>query len=276
MEVVIERIQSACAGSVNAQDNDCGTAIMHAAFSCQPGYVRILATMGTDLSIKNLDGSNVFDNAGESKKPPAQKAAVFKMLSEHGVTSSNIPPRFQSPLYFKSIYYASNVRTQRWMNRKELMMCVNSVYKWSLSNQIEDEKYRTLPDNLAGVGRFIAHCWFDVAGDDNKFGSSKPDNGIARLIMSFAFGFDDSKSSFALIGMPECGKVPETRTRCSSCDQHSNNELLQCCTSTRYCNAACQKAHFKKHKKVCDRKAWLAKRAAVAARVAALRGQCHE
>jgi hypothetical protein len=233
--------------------------------------IRTLATMGTDLSLKSAGGRNVFVLAEQSEQPPDKKAAVLKVLSELGVTSFNIPSRFQSPLYFRSIYYASNVRTQRWMNRMMLMLCVNSVYKWSLSNQIEAEVYRTLPDDLSGVGHFIARCWFDVAGSDNAIDEDKPDNGIARLIMSFAFGFNDSKSSFALIGMPECGKVPETHARCSSCDQHSEKELLQCCTSTRYCSAACQKAHFKKHKKVCDRKAWLAKRAAVVARVALLK-----
>jgi hypothetical protein len=36
-------------------------------------------------------------------------------------------------------------------------------------------------------------CWFDVAGSDNAIDEDKPDNGIARLIMSFAFEFDDSK-----------------------------------------------------------------------------------
>jgi hypothetical protein len=277
-EAVVERIQRAWPGSVNAQsysnEKDAVSPIIVAAVCGHVEHVRILATMGADLSFAISNSRNVFDATEQS--PPEKKAAILKALSEHGVTSSNIPPRFQSPLYFRSTYYASNVRTQRWMNRKEVMLCVDSVYKWSLSNQIEDEKYRTLPADLSGVGRFIAHCWFDVAGDDNKLDSSKPDNGIARLIMSFAFGFDDSKSSFALIGMPEYGKVAETRTRCSSCDQHSKQELLQCCTSTRYCSVACQKANFKKHKKVCDRKTFLVKRAAVAARVAALRGQCHE
>jgi hypothetical protein len=157
------------------------------------------------------------------------------------------------------------------MNRKELMLCLTRVYQWSLLNQIDDEKYRTLPDDLSTLGRFICKCWFDVAGGDNKIAEDKPDNGIARLIMSFAFGFNDSKSNLALIGMPEYGKVAETRTRCSSCDKHGKKEMLQCCSTTRYCTTACQKAHYKKHKKVCDRKAYLAKRAEVAARVAALK-----
>jgi hypothetical protein len=253
--------------------------VMQAAFNCRPHYVRTLATMGADLSTAITNHKyttdvicNVFQFVFTSLiRTPEEKATVIKALAEHGVTSQNIPPRFQSPLYFSSSYYANNVRTQRWMNQMMLMLCVNSIYKWSLLNQIEDDKYRTLPDDLAGVGRFIAHCWFDVGGSDNKIDEDKPDNGIARLIMSFAFGFNVSKSSFALIGMPECGKVAETLTRCSNCDQHSTKELLRCCTSTRYCSAACQKAHFKKHKKVCDRKAFLAKRAAVAARVASLR-----
>jgi hypothetical protein len=60
------------------------------------------------------------------------------------------------------------------------------------------------------------------------------------------------------------------------CDQHSKTEMLQCCSNTRYCSAACQKAHFRKHKKECDRKAYLAKRAEVTARVAALRAAMGE
>jgi hypothetical protein len=143
------------------------------------------------------------------------------------------------------------------------------VYGWSLLNQIEDEKYRTLPDDLSSIGRFIAHCWFDVGGSDKrKIDEDKPDNGIARLVMSFAFGFNDSKSPFALIGMPEYGKLPDNANRCSCCIQSIKKGMLRCCASTRYCNVACQKAHRKKHKVVCDRDAYLARRAEVSARVA--------
>jgi hypothetical protein len=235
--------------------------------------VRTLATMGTDLSIKDNDGANVFDCAVQSKLPPEFQSPVFKALVEHGVKSANISPGYQSPFYFRSIYYQRNVREQRWINRKELMLCLSRVYGWSLRNQIEDERHRTLPDNVSSIGRFIAHCWFDVAGGDNKIDVDKPDNGIARLIMSFAFGFNDSKSPFALIGMPECGKVPETRTRCSWCIQPKEKGMLQCCTGTRYCSVACQKAHFKKHKVVCDRDAYLAKNAESVARIASLRAE---
>jgi hypothetical protein len=79
---------------------------------------------------------------------------------------------------------------------------------------IESERYRTLPDDLSPLGCFIAHCWFDVAGSDKrKCDTDNADNGIARLIMRFALDSHESKSSFALIGMPECGKIPETATR---------------------------------------------------------------
>jgi hypothetical protein len=41
------------------------------------------------------------------------------------------------------------------------------VYGTMLSlNQIEDKKYRTLPEDLSILGRFLAHCSFDVAGSD--------------------------------------------------------------------------------------------------------------
>jgi hypothetical protein len=69
------------------------------------------------------------------------------------------------------------------MNRKELMMCLSRVYGWSLLNQIDDERYRTLPDDLPQLGRFICQRWFDVAGSDNAIDGDKRDNGIAHLII---------------------------------------------------------------------------------------------
>jgi hypothetical protein len=78
--------------------------------SCKPGNgnaanVHTLATMGTDLSIMDENSGNVFHYAERSVEPPDKKAAVLKALSEHGMKSANIPPGFQSPLYFRSIYY---------------------------------------------------------------------------------------------------------------------------------------------------------------------------
>jgi ankyrin repeat protein len=275
MEPAFKRIQGVWCDFVNARFNlDYGprTLIASALEMTSAINISLFATMGADLSLKGYDGLSAF----ERWLPPREvdeddnddDIAMRDALVEHGITSTNIPPRFQSPLYFASSYYTSNVITQRWLNRSMLMMCLTRVYGWSLINQIEEEKYRTLPDDLSGIGWFVAHCWFDVAGSDNKIDEDKPDNGIARLIMSFAFGFDDSKSSFALIGMPEYGKVPETRIRCRKCRQHSKKELLQCCTDTHYCSKACKKAHRKSHKKSCDRNAYLARRAEEAARVA--------
>jgi hypothetical protein len=266
MEAVIVRLQSAWIGSVNAECIYGFTAVMTAAVNAKPDYVRTLATMGSDLSHRCNSGANVFDFDTMSEIPKSREeiAAVLKALAEHSITSRNIPPRFQSPLYFRSIYYKRNVITQRWINRSSLILCANYLYNWSVENQDESEYYRSLPSDLTGVGYFVAHCLMHV--DGGYFS-----NRICRLITQFYGGFDDSKSNFALIGMPELGKVPETRTRCSSCEQHSKKEMLQCCTRTRYCSTKCQKAHFKKHKKVCDRKAFFAKRAEVAARVAALR-----
>jgi hypothetical protein len=277
MEVAIERLWGVWCGSVNINYmQGVGTAIMQVAYYSIAANVNTLATMGTDLSLTNIIGANVFHHAEQSAQPPDEKVAVFKALSEHGVKSGNIPQHYQSPLYFRSIYYKRNLRTQRWMNRSMLMMCLSRVYGWSLSNQREDERYRTLPDDLPKLGRFICKCWFDVAGGDNKVDDDQPDNGIARLIMSFAFGFNDSKSPFALIGMPECGKVPDTLTRCSCCVQHIKKGMLQCCSHARYCSIACQKAHIKEHKPVCQNEAYLLKRAEVAARVASLRAAMEE
>ncbi len=65
-------------------------------------------------------------------------------------------------------------------------------------HQVEEERYRTLPPDLSG--RFIAHCWFDIAGSDKRrIDTDKPDNGIGRLIMSFAFGFAFRLSPVAVV-----------------------------------------------------------------------------
>jgi ankyrin repeat protein len=261
MEVVVKRIQKAWPGSVNAKDKLGGTAIIQAAFAGYAENVRTLATMGSDLSVKDNDGDTIFYYAEVSSRPSSEKVAVIQALAEHGVTSEDIPSGFQSTLYFKSSYYQENVRTQRWMNRMVLMMCVSSVYKWSLLNQIEDEKYRTLPDDLPELGSFICKCWFDVAGGDNKVDDDTPDNGIGRLIMSFYGGFDESraKSPFALIGMPEYGKLADTVARCSNCRAEGvvGKKWLRCCGKVTYCSKVCQLADWKKksggHKKSCER-----------------------
>ena len=93
--------------------------------------------------------------------------------------------------------------------------------------------HRTLPADLTPLGCFILRCWFDIAGgrggginDENLNekpikAQDKADNGVGRLIMRFACGFDDTKSPFALIGMPSEGKVADTsNTRCFNCIQH--------------------------------------------------------
>jgi hypothetical protein len=70
---------------------------------------------------------------------------------------------------------------QHWVGCRDIIMCISRMYKWSLINQIETDRLRTWPgpDELSELGRFICHCWFDVAGGE-------PDNGVGRLIMEFA------------------------------------------------------------------------------------------
>ncbi len=58
--------------------------------------------------------------------------------------------------------------------------------------------HRTLPPYLTPLGSFILKCWFDIAGGGI-------DNGVGRLIMGFACGFNDSKS--LMLGMPFEGNV---------------------------------------------------------------------
>jgi ankyrin repeat protein len=251
MEEAMVRLQRACPGSVNATNRDGGTAIMQAAFNARVEHVRTLATMGTDLSLKHNGGDNVLEWAGRPETP-TKIAEMIKVLAEHGVTSLNIPRGFQSPHYFRSIYYQDNVRTQRWTNRSPLILSVNYLYNWSVENQIEDQVHRTLPADLSGVGHFVAHCFFDVGG-------GRPDNGIARLITQYYGGFDESraKSPFALIGMPKHGKLPDTAARCSACRAQAvtGKKWLRCCGKVGYCSKECQVVDWKKfgHKKSCER-----------------------
>jgi hypothetical protein len=70
------------------------------------------------------------------------------------------------------------------------MMCLNRVFNWSLTNQIESERLMTLPSDLPSDGLLVGKCCIHVD-------ASSVSNGIARLIMEFAFGFNKR-----LIGMP--------------------------------------------------------------------------
>jgi hypothetical protein len=119
--------------------------------------------------------------------------ATYSALADHGVTSINIAPGYQSPLYFESPYYAANLIEQRWIARRTLILSLDRVFNWSLANQIESEFYMTLPSDLSSIGRFLAHCWLHVD-------ASGVDNGIARLLMQFAFGFNSDRRR--LIGLP--------------------------------------------------------------------------
>jgi hypothetical protein len=205
--------------------------------------------MGTDLSLTN--GASLFHVIELSNESPDEKAAVVKALSEHGVTSRKIPPGFQSPLYFRSIYYANNVRTQRWTNRSPLILSTNRLLNWSVENQIEAQVYRTLPANLSSVGHFVTHCFFDVGG--GILG-----NGIARLITQFYGGFDEGnvENPIVLFGMPAFGKNSLTLSRCSQCDtQYSEAKgggMKLCCGTVHYCiDDECKKRAWKDHESIC-------------------------
>jgi hypothetical protein len=189
MDEAIKRLQQAWPSSVDAQNNDGENAIINAAFFSKADNVHLLATMETDLSLEGEDGDNVFDEVEYSK----EKAAVYSVLAEHGVTSSNIPAGFQSPLYFTSKYYDANLREQHWIERRVFMMCLDRVFDWSKIHQIESERLMTLPTDLPSDGMLVAHCCMNVD-------ASSVSNGIARLIMQFAFGFNRR-----LIGMPREG-----------------------------------------------------------------------
>jgi hypothetical protein len=150
------------------------------------------------------------------------------------------------------------------------MMYLSRLSKWSLLNQIEDERYRTLPDDLPQLGRFICKCWFDVAGGVNKVDDDQPDNGVGRLIMSFASGFDDSSGK--MIGMPAFGKEHHSLPGCSCCgkvySEAGGGGVELCCDSVYYCHDGnCKKLHLPLHQalSVCDEVLERRKREALAA-----------
>jgi hypothetical protein len=234
MEEPLKRLQSVWCESVNTTSRTNCTAIMRAAYNCIAANVHTLATMGSDLSLKSSqDGDNLFDLVQLCEDSNEMKAETLAALVEHGVTSTNVPPGFQSPLYFRSIYYERNVKLQRWINRKEFLMCANHLYNWSVENQIESEYYRTLPEGLSVLGRFIVHCFFDAAGGDIG-------NGIGRLIMHFYGGFNEGKSEspITLIGMPAFGKNDHSLPSCSYCNKEyceaSGGGVVRYCDSRVY------------------------------------------
>ena len=88
---------------------------------------------------------------------------------------------------------------------------------------------------------------------ENHLKNDKPDNGVGRLIMSFACGFDTSKSPFALIGMPKEGKVADTSTRCSNCIRRIvDAKPLRCCGNVVYCSEECKEKGFEAHVHICS------------------------
>ena len=138
------------------------------------------------------------------------------------------------------------------------------MYLWSKANQIESDLYRTLPDDLSKLGKFICHCWFDVAGGSNDEAKERGEgggnystlgNGVGRLILEFSGGFTTRGNHHALIGLPKEGKQAETAVCCSNCIQVINGTAnpLRCCGCVRYCGDKCQKKDWKKHKTNCLR-----------------------
>jgi ankyrin repeat protein len=232
------------------------TAIFAAAWNGYHSTVDLLAEAGAMLG--NPFGTKTLQHV-VSDTSPEKKAATLAVLIKHGCSSNAdipLPDDFQSKYYFQDgqgKFYKRNVTEQIWINRKELILCLNYVFNWSVENQVKAEVYRTLPSDLTGVGRFVASCFFDVAGGD--FG-----NGIARLITQYCSGFDASKSPFAFRGQPEYGKLPDNYHRCSGClerkkkGRKSKKPALRDCAScgvVRYCGEECQKNDWERHKENC-------------------------
>jgi hypothetical protein len=75
-----------------------------------------------ELEVQAIASDDRIDEAGSWRNEPSQlvpfqahdaNADVHSALAEHGVTSKEIPPRFQSPLYFGRKYHDATLREQR-------------------------------------------------------------------------------------------------------------------------------------------------------------------
>jgi hypothetical protein len=237
----------------------CITPLMQAAYEGRTHVVDMLASAGANLSQGRLPMRLVHSVCHSTYAYPEKKAAILATLKKHCVTSSFLPVGFQSKYYFadgEGKFYIRNLKYQRWLNRRTLLLALYRVYQWSLANQVEDDARRTLPPALSDIGKFVARCFFDVAGGgkSNEQSADTLGNGIGRLIMQFYGGFDASKSHFALRGMPKYGTLPDNAQRCNGCQKETKAKALSNCSScgkVRYCGKECQKADWKRHKERC-------------------------
>jgi ankyrin repeat protein len=143
------------------------SAVMMAANKGFDSIVDMLAEAGAILSSDHRQHNTLHDLASRNSRSPESKAATVAVLKKHGVISDNVPSNFQSKYYFQDgegKIYLRNVKYQRWLNRRTLLLALYRTYQWSLDNQVLTDARRTLPPDLSDVGKFICQCWFDVAG----------------------------------------------------------------------------------------------------------------
>jgi hypothetical protein len=179
LDAIIAQFVACERADIDAPDENNFTPILVAAGQGHASITDTLAVAGAILFTSDSRLSlHAFATSIANPASPEKKAAILAALTKHGVTSSKLLFGFQSRYYFndgRGEFYIKRVKYQRWINRKELVLCLHYVYHWSLANQVEEEVHRTLPSDLSKLGHFIAHCSFDVAG--GNYG-----NGIARLI----------------------------------------------------------------------------------------------
>jgi hypothetical protein len=140
------------------------------------------------------------------------------------------------------------LQTQKWLARRELFLPFLIIYDWFEANQVASEFHRTLPPDFTSLGRFIAHCCINVD-------ASGADNGIARLIISYFGGFNDS--SVRMNGMPVHGKDDDSLPGCSYCakdhSEANGGGVKLCCGNLYYCcrgDDECRKNGLKRHASV--------------------------
>jgi ankyrin repeat protein len=189
-ESIVARLIECLTIDLNAADTNEVTAIMTATNQGFHSIVDMLAGAGAILSSDHSQYSLHETATVDPNSPPEKKSATLAVLKKHGVMSDNVPSNFQSKYYFQDgegRIYKRNVKHQRWLNRRILLLVIYRTYQWSIANQIDDEARRTLPPDLSDFGKFICLCWFDCAGGGNDMSNTADTigNGIGRLIMQY-------------------------------------------------------------------------------------------
>jgi ankyrin repeat protein len=115
---------------LNALSNDdqANSPVMVAANKGNAEIVDMLAEAGAILSSGLRD--SLYGLVADFELSPLQKSATFAVMKKHGVINSSIPRGFQSKCYFQDglgKFYIRNLKRQRWLNRRPLLLVIYRV-----------------------------------------------------------------------------------------------------------------------------------------------------